>query len=74
MTKARFKDKQLNQIYQYLLGKTPDKLLELKIFGTMHASFKRGYDKLSQPCYMPRNTPAYAAYVAGKETQPKEEK
>ena len=66
---ARFKDKTMDRIYQGLLGKTPDQLLEMKIFGSAHAAFKRGYDQLCVPCYMPRNCAAYAAYVAGKETK-----
>ena len=66
---ARFKDKKLNKLYQHLVGKTPDELLEMKIFGTIYGSFKRGYEKLPQPSYMSRGTPSYAAYVAGKETK-----
>lgn len=76
---ARFKDKTMDIIYQGLLGKTPDQLLEMKVFGSIHSAFKRGYDQLPFPCYMPRNCVTYAAYVyaayvyaayvAGKETK-----
>jgi len=65
---ARFKDKMLDETYQLLVGKTPEDLLERKIFGSIYHAFKAGYDKLPMPHYIPRNTAGYAAYVAGKET------
>ena len=61
----RFKNKGMDKIYQGLVGKTPEKLYEMKIFGSVHDMFKRGYDQLPAPCYLTRNS---AAYVAGKET------
>ena len=64
----RYKDPRLERIYQGLLGKTPDKLLKMKIFGSIHAAFKRGYEQLSLPRYIPRGTPAHVAYMAGKKT------
>lgn len=66
---ARFKDKTMDKIYQGLVGKTPEELYEMKIFGSIHWSFKRGYERLPRPVYMGRNTAAYAAYIAGKETK-----
>lgn len=67
--KPRFKDKKMDRIYQGLVGKTPNMLLDMKIFGSIHFAFERGYEKLSLPRYIPRNSAGYAAYVAGKETK-----
>ena len=66
--KARFKDKQMDKIYQYLLGMTPQQVCDRGIWGSILAAFTMGYEKHPQPCYMPRNCAAYAAYIAGKET------
>ncbi|KKK87309.1 hypothetical protein LCGC14_2754560, partial [marine sediment metagenome] len=66
--RPRFKDKEMDRIYQGLLGKTPEKLIEMKIFGSIHALFKMGYEGKPLPYYCPRGTAAYAAYVAGKES------
>lgn len=64
----RFKDKGMDRIYQGLVGKTPDQLLDMKIFGSIHALFEMGYEGKPLPRYCPRGTAAYAAYVAGKES------
>ena len=66
--KSRFKDKGMDRIYQGLVGKTPQMLWDMKIFGSVHDAFERGYERLPIPRYIPRNCAAYAAYVAGKET------
>ena len=69
IVKPRFKDKMLNKQYYNLLGKTPEELHNLKVFGSLYHAFKAGYDGRPKPIYIARNTFNYAAYVAGKETK-----
>jgi len=64
-----YKDKMLNQQYQNLLGKTPEYLIEHKVFGALHYCFKTGYDGKPEPHYIVRNTFAHVAYMAGRDTR-----
>ena len=65
---ARFKDKALDATYHNLVGNTPEQLMERHIYGSLLAAFRQGYNRETMCHAIPRNTFAYAAYVAGKET------
>ena len=58
----------LDEQYQKLLGKTPEYLIEHKVFGALHFCFKAGYDGKPEPRYIVRNSLAHAAYMAGKDS------
>ena len=66
-----YKDRMLDKQYQNLFGKTPEYLIEHKVFGTLHYLFKTGYEGKPEPHYVSRNTFAHVAYMAGKDSKPK---
>jgi len=66
--KPRFKNTDLEITYKALYGYTPEKLQESKVYGGICSMFTKGYNGEPIPYYLSRNCPAYAAYIAGKET------
>lgn len=64
-----YKDKMLDKQYQNLLGKTPEYLIEHKVFGSLYHAFKTGYEGKPKPHYISRNTFTYVAYMAGKDSR-----
>jgi len=64
-----YKDKMLDKQYRLLLGKTPEYLIEHKVFGSLLHAFKTGYEGKPEPHYIPRNCCAHAAYMAGRDSK-----
>jgi hypothetical protein len=65
----RYKDDQLNRYYQNLrtLG-SPTALEQAGIFGAVLASFKRGFGGLPRAKFVVRNSFAWVAYYAGRDS------
>lgn len=64
-----YKDDQLNTYYQRLrrLG-SPIALEQAGIFGTILASFRRGFEGTARGNFVVRNTFAWVAYYAGRDS------
>jgi hypothetical protein len=58
----------MNETYNNLVGNTPQELQNRGIYGALLNAFTQGFLRNPKPAFIVRNTPAYAAYIAGKET------